>query len=184
MPSEHDDDIRLLARAGAGDRDAFSLFFDRHAPRALGLLLKLLRSRPDADDVLQDVFCAVWTRAAEYNAERGSPIAWLLLIARSRAIDYLRRRRRDTNPGAAVERVAADDAASLIDRDETSRGARRALADLPPEQRSVIELAFYGGLTHEQIALQRSLPLGTVKTRIRLGMKRLRETLTGEVSSQ
>lgn len=182
MAGDRLDDVHLLSQTAAGDREAFALFFDRHAPRALGLLIKLLRSRSDADDVLQDTFCSVWSKAGEYNAQRGSPIAWVLLIARSRAIDHLRRRRRDGSSEAApVERVAEDCGARRVEEHESHSNARRALTLLPEEQRSLIELAFYGGLTHEQIAATRSIPLGTVKTRIRLGMKRLREALAGEV---
>lgn len=169
-------DEQLLARAAQGDREAFAEFYGRHAPRVLGLLMTMLGRRAEAEDVCQEAFLQAWRQAARFDADRSPGLAWLLVIARSRALDSLRRRRaQDSAPrGGEREAPVADTDFELAD---TATPARTALARLPEEQRSVIALAFYGGLTHEQIARQQGLPIGTVKTRIRRGMIALREFL-------
>jgi RNA polymerase sigma-70 factor (ECF subfamily) len=172
-------DETLLAGIATRDQGAFAEFYDRHSPRVLGLLLKMIRRRSDAEDVLQETFWHVWRIAPEYDPARAGPSSWLLMIARSRAIDHLRRKstagaaRETAEPDAIQWRQPADD----VVIDETRAGAARALERLPAEQQRVIRLAFYEGLTHEEIAAREALPLGTVKTRIRLGMQRLRDTL-------
>lgn len=172
-------DQQLLSGIAAGDRDAFAEFYDRHAPRALGLLVKLLGARGDAEDVLQEVFWQVWSRAGQYDAARSTPQVWLYLLLRSRALDQLRRRRAGTAPPAYAAAGDSDPVRDL-ERGEASERVRQALAQLPEEQRSAITLAFYSGLTHEKVAQHQSIPVGTVKTRIRLGMKRLRDLLGQE----
>lgn len=167
----------LLTRVARGrDRTAFAAVYDRLAPRVYGFLLKLLGNRPDADDVLQETFLQVWNQAERFDPTRASPDGWVLMIARSRAGDRLRKR--------AASKLVAEGAnepsttAHPGERAEVADDARRvsaALARIPPEQRDLIRLAFYDGLTHEQIARTLGLPLGTVKTRIRLGMMRLRD---------
>jgi RNA polymerase sigma-70 factor (ECF subfamily) len=172
-------DEHLLNHIASGDRAAFAEFYDRQAPRVLALLLRLLGQRGDAEDVLQEVFWQVWSRAHQYDAGRSTPQAWLVLLARSRALDLLRRRNgvpRAFPPNAA----AAGDAASALENGELAQQLRDALSNLSEEQRSAITLAFYAGLTHEQIALRQAIPVGTVKTRIRLGMQRLRNALNHE----
>jgi RNA polymerase sigma-70 factor (ECF subfamily) len=174
-------DIDLLQRIAARDRDAFADFYDRHCGRVLGLLLRMLRRQTEAEDVLQDAFLQVWSQAGRYRADLASPTVWLVLLARSRALDQLRRRRRDDAqrpPDAARTAATSADLGEVLEREEGVRLASRALAQLPEEQRGVIRLAYYGGLTHEQIAESQRLPLGTVKTRIRRGIMRLREILS------
>jgi RNA polymerase sigma-70 factor (ECF subfamily) len=171
-------DEDLLAGVQRRDAAAFSAFYDRHSGRVLGLLSRMLRDRDEAEDVLQNTFWQVWGRAEQYDARRASPIAWLVMLARSRALDVLRRRR----PQATAEVEAPDaggSAATKPEFDELAQMATGALKRLPDEQRSVILLSFYGGLTHEQISQTQQVALGTVKTRIRTGMRRLRE-LMGE----
>ena len=168
-------DEQLISRLAAQDREAFAQFYDRHAPRVLGLLTRMLGVRGEADDVLQETFWQVWTRAASYDPQRSSPLIWLILIARSRARDQLRRRRRRDAPTPAGEAPLVADVASETERAEDTQIARSALAQLPDEQRNLIRLAFFSGMTHEQIAAAESIPVGTVKTRIRRGMMRLRE---------
>jgi RNA polymerase sigma-70 factor (ECF subfamily) len=168
-------DAELLHHVASGDRTAFAEFYDRHAGRVLGLLRAMLRAPADADDVLQETFAQVWARAAQYDPARSSAAAWLVLIARSRARDYQRRHRRIVSPppeGAAPAVQHGD-----LERRESAGLARSALDRLPAEQRAAVALSFFRGLTHEEIARVQSLPLGTVKTRIRLGMQRLRELL-------
>jgi RNA polymerase sigma-70 factor (ECF subfamily) len=172
-------DHELLEAIKAGDRQAFAALYDRHAPRLLGLLARWLGDCGEAEDALQETFWHVWRRAEQYDPTRSPPIVWLQLIGRSRALDRLRRRRPEADPAAGARVAVPDDPAAALVADESSRQVREALALLPEEQRSAILLAFYGGLTHEQVAAHQAAPLGTVKTRIRLGMRRLRQLLEG-----
>jgi RNA polymerase sigma-70 factor (ECF subfamily) len=174
-------DQQLVSRIASGDRGAFAEFYDRHAPAVLGLLVRLLGQRADADDVLQDAFLQVWRRAPQYDAGRSTPLGWLILIARSRALDYLRRRRPPNAPAPETADVALADPADGLQWRETAGCVRAALKQLPKEQRSAIGLAFFAGLSHEQVARRLGVPLGTAKTRIRLGIQRLR-ALLDEVS--
>ena len=177
MPTPGADLIRAMA---AGDRDAFARFYDRYAPLVFGLVLRIVRHRADAADVLQDVFWEVWRGAAAYDPARGTPEAWIVMRSRARAIDRVRavRRRGETFVAPVDEAVAAapadprDDAA---ERAEERELVATALALLPPAQREVIELAYYAGLTQTEIAERLEQPLGTVKTRIRMALARLRD---------
>ncbi len=164
-------DEDLLVRSGTGDRAAFMELHDRFAPRILGLLVKIMRNRTDAEDALQNVALDLWRRADGYDPALGSAQTWILMVARARGIDALRRTSKHVvsgvetaEPGAPAERAA----------DPLGRGrVDRALAELPPEQRTPIDMAFYRGLTREQIAGSLGIPVGTVKTRIRMGLQRL-----------
>lgn len=173
----------LLRRMAAGDKEAFAIFYDRYAPVVFPLILRIVRERADASDVLQEVFWEAWQSASRYNASRGSPEAWMVMQARSRAIDRVRstRRRSSTFVAPLDEAVAAAPAGdSMRDAAEAAedRGTiRNALERLPGAQREVIELAYYAGLTQTEIAERLKQPLGTVKTRIRLGLERLREVV-------
>ena len=174
-------DVELLSRMGTGDRAAFADFYDRYSGRMFGLLIKLVGRRSEAEDVLQETFWQVWSRASDFDGRRGSPLVWLVQITRSRAIDQLRRRR-DHQPATAAPDVGTSgQVLDGIEREDLAAQARNAISSLPREQSAVIRLAFYGGLTHEEIARQRSIPLGTVKTRIRRGMQTLRKVLNGRV---
>jgi len=164
----------LIRRMAAGDRDAFAGFYDAYAPLAFGVLRRMLP--PDeAAETLQDVFWELWRAAPDYDAARGTPEAWVVVRARSRGIDRVRSvRRRDEMLTGTPSELPADPArnpGSLFEMREVLRGA---LAALPESQRHVIELAYFAGLTQTEIALRLGEPLGTVKTRIRLGMERLR----------
>ena len=177
-----DSGIDLIRRMAARDRDGLAAFYDRYAGLVYPLVLRIVRDPADAADVLQEVFWEAWQTAAAYDAARGTPEAWLLVRARSRAIDRTRAaRRRADRIGAPLEEGTARTAASA-DPDPASRAADRgvvrgALAVLPPAEREVIELAYYAGLTQSEIAAYLKQPLGTVKTRTRSGLDRLRETL-------
>ena len=178
-------DAAVLRRMAAGDSGALAELYDRHARGVYSLALRVLQDVHEAEDVVQDVFSQAWRQATRYDAARAAVGAWLLNLTRSRAIDRLRARRArpeapvDTEGIAAVAGpgMAADD---RVISDERGRLVRQALDDLPRLQRVAVELAFYEGLTHVEIAEQLEQPLGTVKTRIRLGLLRLRDVL-GEI---
>jgi RNA polymerase sigma-70 factor (ECF subfamily) len=175
----------LIARVAAGDRDAFSRFYDLLAPVAFGMIRRVLRDQEAAAEVLQEVFWQVWREASRYDPKRGSPEAWVVMRAKARAIDRLRSIRRQGRTFVAPldESVArwegerAENPAVLAEE----RGlVQKALAQLPEPQRRVIELAFFDGLTQSEIATRLGEPLGTVKTRARLGLERLRGAMKGE----
>lgn len=175
----------LITRIAAGDRDAFSRFYDLLAPTAFGLIRRVLRDPEAAAEVLQEVFWQVWREAPRYDPKRGSPEAWLVMRAKTRAIDRLRSiRRRDRTFVAPVDESVAqrDDGPAenpaVVAEDRSL--VQTALAQLPEPQRRVIELAFFEGLTQSEIATRLGEPLGTVKTRARLGLERLRGALRGE----
>ena len=175
----------LIAAIAAGDRDAFSRFYDLTAPMAFGLIRRVLRDPEAAAEVLQEVFWQVWQDAPRYDPKRGSPEAWLVMRAKTRAIDRLRSiRRRDRTFVAPVDESVAqrspDQAPNPAVVAEDRGLIQTALAQLPEAQRRVIELAFFEGLTHSEIATRLGEPLGTVKTRARLGLDRLRGVLGGE----
>jgi RNA polymerase sigma-70 factor (ECF subfamily) len=175
----------LIAAIAAGDRDAFSRFYDLTAPMAFGLIRRVLRDPEAAAEVLQEVFWQVWQDAPRYDPTRGTAEAWLVMRAKTRAIDRLRSiRRRDRTFVAPVDESVAqrreDQAPNPAVVAEDRGLIQTALAQLPEPQRRVIELAFFEGLTHSEIATRLGEPLGTVKTRARLGLDRLRGVLGGE----
>lgn len=174
-------DRELMARVARRDAQAFASLYDRHAGRVLGLILEILGRREMSEDVLQETFWSAWESAGRYDPDRSSPIVWLILIARARAVDRLRRRARESRdsrqPHPGRDDVAAADGDARRERAESCADAVAALRRLPAEQREAIDLAFFRGMTHEQIARLGAVPLGTVKTRIRSGMRRLREMI-------
>jgi RNA polymerase sigma-70 factor, ECF subfamily len=174
--------IQLLGEIARGDRDAFARFYDLHASLVHTFALRILRERSEAEEVVQDVFLQVWRQAGTYSTDRGTPEAWLITMTRSRGIDKLRsRRRRDemVRPAETAERlpepVALESATGPAEARATLGGV---LADLPTAQRHVLELAYFDGLTQTEIAARLGEPLGTVKTRIRSGLERLRGALS------
>jgi len=170
-------DQELLSMMAAGDSSACGVFFDRYSSRVLGLLVKIVRRLEDAEDLLQATFCEAWTRAPSFDPSRSRCDSWLFLIARSRALDHLRKRRPAADLTPVPELATDHDLTGGLERVEASDRLHVALERLPEEQRRAIELAFFAGLTHEQIANKLEAPLGTIKTRIRLGMNRLRDSL-------
>lgn len=175
--------VELIRGAASGDQQALAALYDATSRTVYGLLLRILADASDAEEVLLDVYEQVWRQASQYSRERGSPLAWLTTIARSRAIDRLRRGRREqqnTEPLESIFATARAGGASAeedVMAGEVRAVVRKALDSLAPEQREVIELAYYSGMSHSEIAAARGLPLGTVKTRTRLGLMRLREML-------
>jgi RNA polymerase sigma-70 factor (ECF subfamily) len=172
-------DIALLDRIVARDEQAVAELYDRHHRLLFGLILRILRDRSEAEEVLQEVFVLVWTRAETYNVALGSPAAWLVRIARNRGIDRLRANNvRVRAVEAAPLPVAADSPETRAALSEQQRAVACALESLPQDQRVLIEQAYFLGLTQSELAERFKLPLGTVKTRIRTGMMALREQLS------
>ena len=169
-----------------GEGDAVAELYDRHARSIYSLALRILHEPAEAEDVVQEVFSQAWRQASSYNPSRGAVAAWLLTLARSRAIDRLRARRARPH-GSANERAAGNilDAGPLVDAQVLSAEQidrlRAALDELPVLQRAAIELAYFEGFTHAKIAERLEQPLGTVKTRIRLALIKLRDVLAGTV---
>ena len=178
-----DVDGDLLARLYAGDRCALEALYSGHSAYVMAVALRILRNREEAEEVVQDVFWQLWKGRVRYDARRGRFGTWLFAIARNRALDKLRSRRgpSDSDPDHVLEQLAGSEDPEL-DTYSRERQARilGALGELSEEQRSAIELAFYGGLSHSEIAEHIGEPLGTVKSRIKRGMGRLREILAGE----
>jgi RNA polymerase sigma-70 factor (ECF subfamily) len=180
-PEEIKVDVETIERiTKARDTCAVGELYDRHSRLLNGLILRILRDRAEAEEVLQEVFVMVWTRAETYNAALGSPAAWLVRIARNRAIDRLRANSVRTRAveAAPVEPAAAESPEARALLGEQQRAVGRALDSLPREQRELIEQAYFLGLTQSELAARHNLPLGTVKTRIRSGMLTLREQLS------
>jgi RNA polymerase sigma-70 factor, ECF subfamily len=174
-------DMQLMNRLAAGDRDAISDLYDRHAPRIYALAYRILRNGTDAEDVVQEVFSQAWRTAGSYRAERGSVTAWLLVMARSRAIDRLRSRRMSEQAldEADYQGLASGDSPVTEDLIASERAdfVQRALTQLPDDQRRALELAYFEGLSQSEIAAKLRTPLGTVKTRIRAALATLRRSL-------
>jgi RNA polymerase sigma-70 factor (ECF subfamily) len=171
--------LHLIQQVAKQDRDAFSQLYDRFSTLVFSLAMRMLKARSDAEDLLQEVFVQVWRQAQSYSAERGSPEAWIVNIARSRAIDKIRSIRRMqksfvlTDDPARLE--SSENVESSAADSETRLAMNSALANLPDTQRKVLELAYFDGLTQSEIADRLAEPLGTVKTRMRSGIQKLRE---------
>jgi RNA polymerase sigma-70 factor, ECF subfamily len=179
-------DVSLLQRVVARDTAALAELYDRHSRLLFGLILRIVRNRAEAEEILQEAFVRIWKRAETYDARLGEPLPWIVRLARNFAIDRLRARRShaaiDTPApdGHFAEAVAAPDIQSpevVVADAERRQAVTDALAALPAEQRQLIEAAFFEGYTHSELALRFGLPLGTVKTRIRTGMIAMRQRL-------
>ena len=165
-----------------GDARAFEVVFDRHADAAFSLAYRMCGRRSTAEDVVQEAFLSLWRSGARYDRQRGSVRSWVLGVVHNRAIDLFRRESartgQDVNAEGIVERMPApEDTAGEVQSHEDADEVRTALNNLPEEQRQVIELAYFGGFTHTEIAAMLQLPAGTVKGRMRLGLTKLRMTL-------
>ena len=170
-----------------GDARAFELIYDRHGSAAFSLAYRMVGDRAVAEDVTQEAFLSIWRSRLRYEAERGSVRSWVLGIVHHRTIDALRRNlvhsRRRTSAEGIEERHEAPERTDVeAARREEARTVRAALETLPGEQNRVIELAYFGGFTHTQIAEMLDLPVGTVKGRMRLGLDKLHRELVGEVA--
>jgi RNA polymerase sigma-70 factor (ECF subfamily) len=177
------DDAQLIAQVAQGDRTAFGALYDRFATPLYSLALKMLANEAEAKDLLQDVFLSVWNKAPLFRADRGSAFSWLVSQLRNRAIDRIRSRRRrgellDANaPDLEPHGSATPSSAQNVEASERAREVRSALLQLSDEQRQVLRLAYFEGLTQVEIAEQLEEPLGTIKARAARGMARLRTLL-------
>jgi RNA polymerase sigma-70 factor (ECF subfamily) len=175
----------LLPAVARGDATAFEQLYDRYSPTLYALLLRILGDADDAQEVLQESFVQIWNRAAMFDDARGSEMAWLVSVTRSRAIDRIRARRtRSTRETEAQREISirsenVNKARGLDDAilGEQQKAVREALRELPEAQRQALEMAYFEGLSQSEIAGATGEPLGTVKTRMQLGMKKLRERL-------
>jgi RNA polymerase sigma-70 factor, ECF subfamily len=179
-----DDDRRLIRAIAGGSAEALADLYDRHAAVVFGLATRITGRLEDAEEVVQDVFAQVWRQAARYEVGRASVAGWLVMLARTRAIDRIRARAARPDQAAAVEPDAAPALTSSTPSpeqvtlsDEDARRVRGALMSLPDTQRALLDLAYYDGLTHAEIAARTGIPLGTVKTRLRTAMATLRTVL-------
>jgi RNA polymerase sigma-70 factor (ECF subfamily) len=175
-------DRDLVAQVRNGDHPALASLYDRHGGTVYSIALSILRDPARAEDVTQDVFITLWTQPHRYDPAVGRFAPWFYRVARNRSIDIIRQRRREVLPDepAVFDLMlgASDDspADTVVARSQADR-VRAALRDLPDDQRTLIELAYFGGLTQSQMARQLDIPLGTIKTRVRNGLRNLREIL-------
>lgn len=178
------DDAQLLRQMAAGNEQALGAFYDRWHPLVHAIVLRVLRSGEDVEDVVEETFWQAWRQAGRYESARGAVQTWILTIARSRALDRVRlvnRRREESIEGESGEQVLQLATESDPSMDAESAERRKlviaALSDLPAEQREALELGYFGGLSQSEIAERTGHPLGTIKTRMRLAMQKLRGTL-------
>lgn len=169
-----DHEGKLLAQTGAGDHKAFTALYDQYSRSVYSLALRVLRDPRAAQDVTQEVFLGVWRGAGDFDARRGSPRAWILGLAHHKSVDRLRRERLRTAASLDDQLAGEFDVGEEAIRGAQCARVREALRQLPARQREAIVLAYYEGYTQQQIARRLGVPLGTVKTRIRDGMLRLR----------
>jgi RNA polymerase sigma-70 factor (ECF subfamily) len=181
-PTAAEDQV-AVERMARGEHDGLAELYDRHGRLVYSLALRIVRDGGDAEDIVQEVFSQVWRQSARFDVTRGNVAAWLVTLTRTRAIDLLRRRRVradvsvPTNPDDRADQAPGQDV--QVEWQSRAAQVKRALDALPPLQRMAVELAFYDGLTHAEIAEQLEVPLGTVKTRVRQGLLKLRESLAG-----
>lgn len=193
-PNKSVDDYALMEAIASGDQAALAAFYDRHSPLVYSLCLRIVRDRSDSEDLLIDVFWELWARSARYDAGRGSPLTYLLTLARSRAIDRrragMKRRTVQVDDNWSGDAGRSDDSglgkkpsptplADAVSK-EMSEKIRIAMSKLEPAQRQALELSFFDDLSHSEIAQRLGKPLGTVKTNIRQGLIRLREVVRME----
>lgn len=188
--SSPEEDIKIMRKVAQRDTAAFTLFYDLHAKLVLAFLSRLLKNRVESEDILQETFWQVWRQAGAYDPTRGTPMAWVMTIARSRGMDRLRQllvyRRRDAGSRETLlDEMQAAESVLMETITDTKRLIGRALLEIPKEQREAIALSYFDGFTHEEIANNLNIPIGTIKTRIRLGMSHLHEVLQkGEQKSE
>ena len=184
------EDLELLAKIGEQDRQALAALYDRYGRRVFALAVRMLNDPLGSEEVTQDVFLSVWRRGASYTSKKGKFTTWLFSITHNRTIDELRKRRRDRSRENAdiddhlnIQSGDISPADAAVARSEYAK-IRAAMERLPVEQKSVVELSYFKGLTQTEIATKTGQPLGTVKTRMRLALKKLRTALSAEMGAQ
>ena len=174
QPEPSVSDAEIIARICSGDEGAVALLYDRYSRVVYAVALRVLSDSSAAEDILQDVFMQLWRKPQAFSASRGSLATWLAVIARNRAVDQLRKKRPEVEAAETV--ILADaDLENTVERNQAIEKVRAVLADMPDEQRAALEMAFFEGLTHVEIAGRTSQPLGTIKTRIRSGLLAVRK---------
>jgi RNA polymerase sigma-70 factor, ECF subfamily len=178
-----EDESKLLRRIACGDRDAFTQLYDQIAGILFATALKILQDAKEAEDVLQEVFLQIWDKAGNYDPNLGKPITWTLTLTRNKAIDRLRSAQRRYKLVEQATPELAERQPTTGENFDADRNSiiRQAVQTLPVEQRQSIELAFFGGLTQDEISQNLQQPLGTIKARIRRGMIKLRDSLEGKL---
>ena len=180
-PDERDALAELLRRSGLGDEAAFSELYDAVAPRLYGLVLRVVRDPSQAEEVTQEVLVEIWRQSARFDRSLGTPLSWMMTIAHRRAVDRVRSAeasgRRETTYHQQTHVVAHDATAEAAQTNLEGKRVRQALEHLTDTQRGALELAYFGGYTHTEVATMLGIPLGTAKTRIRDGLIRLRDAL-------
>ncbi|WP_415183367.1 sigma-70 family RNA polymerase sigma factor [Phaeovulum sp.] len=169
----------MLAIRDQRDRDAFARLYDHFAPRLKGFIIRSGAPGAQAEDIVQDVMLTVWRKAELFDPHRAQVSAWIYQIARNRQIDIARKERRPIPDELTEEPDCEPDASQIIAVEQETRKLEQALAQLKPDQRDIVERAYLGELTHQEISTMTGLPLGTIKSRIRLGLERLRHELKG-----
>lgn len=179
---------RWLAATATGNQGAFKNLYDATSPQLYALLLRILRSPDNAQDVLQDAYVKIWQKADSYAPERGAPLTWLLSIARYTALDRLRKKRPEVTlpndpdlEARLLEDYKGQNPADENEELQTLGAVQTCLNTLQPNQRNSVLLAYYEGLTHDELSVRLGAPLGTVKSWVRRGLTRLRECLTGKL---
>jgi len=172
-----------VAAAARGDQAALAALYDETSPLVFGTIHRILMNQADSEEVTLDVYTQIWRSAGEYTPDRGAVAGWILMLARSRALDRFRSRQRRAGQETVLDdlsplRAAGDQPDEIAALEQQRRMMRAALDTLAPEQKQAIELSFFGGLSHTELADALGQPLGTVKTRIRLGMTKLRQLLS------
>ena len=177
--------VPLLSGIASGDRSALSQLYQRTSAKLYGICMRILPSEDDAQEVLQDVFLTVWRKADRYDSDKASPITWLAVIARNKAIDRLRARRTDTEGLEAAGEIPDDGPSALdvIEQGEDRARLARCLDQLDPNQGAMIRAAFLDGATYAELAQRETVPLGTMKSWIRRGLSRLRSCLEQPVTA-
>ena len=170
---EDSSDARLILSVRSGDQQAMGALFDRYSSLVYSVALRVLGDTGAAEDILQEVFMQLWRKPAVFDSARGSLAAWLAVIARNRAIDAIRKRKPETDIEDVIVSVEPDFAGEA-ERNRAAEHIRRKLSEMPEPQRSALEMAFFEGLTHSEIATKTGTPLGTIKTRIRTALISLR----------
>ncbi len=178
-------DVELMTAIQAGDPDAFSQLYDRYGGIVKALVLRIIHNETEADDLLQEVFLEIWNRAKNFSAQKGKPLGWMVTLARRRAIDALRKKQAyaraeerlkaepEQQPLAWVQNTTAED----IRAGDTRALMAKVIRSLPEAQQQVIDFAFFQGMSQREIAVHTNIPLGTVKTRLELGLKKIYESL-------
>jgi len=180
-PSANSQLVELLKACSLGEEAAFARLYDATAARLFGLVLRTVRDRAQAEEVTQDAYLDIWRNSSRFDPDRGSALSWLMTIGHRKAVDRVRSaeaaRRRDTAYEARDQATPFDQTAEDAHRNLDAQRVQKALDTLTPTQRGALELAYFGGYTHSEVATMLGLPLGTAKTRIRDGLIRLRDTL-------